>query len=319
MQDSHHKLRFFGEVLGWSPLPTRLRQAAIVLRGAEDVPPSQMGLSSLKMLRPRMAWPLWRGRYFVDRAVIITNLFNHRQTPIEAGWSVKKTQVEDFRGRALTYDSHNGTDFTIPVGSRFLAAAPGVVVRVVSEFNRGGLKIFVDHGDGLMTCGAHLARALVREGDRVRRGDVLALTGYSGLDGASTVPFGVPHVHFNVWLNGEPIDPFPHGNASSLWRAGRLPAPIAAPEDEAITPSTYAADRVAANIAACKTARRRAALEAIPDLAARAAHTIIEMNYYPTRFTARHLPYAAAHPRAPRLSLPFGADRFDRVVFADDL
>lgn len=131
------RLRFFAEVLGWSPLPERLRQTRIALRGAEDVP-SQMGLSSLRQLRPRLAWPLWRGRQAVERAVIISNLFNHRQTPIEAGWSVKITQVEDFRGRRVTYDSHNGTDFAVPVGTRFLAPAPGRVVRVVSEFNRAG-------------------------------------------------------------------------------------------------------------------------------------------------------------------------------------
>lgn len=313
------RLRFFGEVLGWSPLPERLRQAGVVLRGAEDVPPSQMGLSSLKQLRPRIAWPLWRGRFFVDRHAILSNLFNHRQTPIEAGWSVKKTQVEDFRGRQLTYDSHNGTDFAIPVGSRFLAAAPGVVVRVVSEFNRGGLKIFVDHGDGLMTNGAHLARAIVREGDVVRRGDLLAYTGYSGLDGASTVPFGVPHVHFNVWLNGEPVDPFAHGDAPGLWRGGGLPEPIDGVEDEPFAPSAYDAERVAANIEACKTAASRERLRGVADPAMRAAQTIIEMNYYPTRFAERHLPYVERVARMPRLSMPFAAERFDGVVFADDL
>ena len=73
---------------------------------------------------------------------------------------MKKTQVADFRGRDLTYDSHNGTDFAIPVGTRVLTAAAGRVVRQVSEFNRGGLKLFVDHGQGLMTCYAHLARPL---------------------------------------------------------------------------------------------------------------------------------------------------------------
>lgn len=313
------RLKFFAEVLGLSPLPTRLRQARVALRGMQDVPPSKMGLSSLRQLHPRLAPALWRGKMAVDRRVIISNLVNHTPTPIEDGWSVSITQVRDFRGRSLTYDSHNGTDFAIPVGTRFLAAAPGVVVRVVSEFNRGGLKIFVDHGDGLMTCGAHLARALVKEGDVVRRGDPLALTGYSGLDGAATFPWGIPHVHFNVWLNGDPVDPFPSDDAASLWRDGRLPLPIAGTELEPFSPSVYDARRVDANIAACVTESSRKRLIKLGLLADRAAQTIIEMNYYPTRFTARHLPYAERAARTGRLSLPFDAGVFDGVVFLDDL
>ena len=172
--------------MGLRPLGVRYRQALVALRGEEDVPKSQMGLSSLKLLRPGMAWPLWHGRDTVPRQVILTNLFNHRQTPVEAGWSVKRTQVEDFRGRALTYDSHNGTDLCIPVGTTVHTAAAGAVVRVLSEFNRGGLKIFIDHGQGLMTCYAHLARALVVEGDVLERAAPIALSGYSGLDGFAT-------------------------------------------------------------------------------------------------------------------------------------
>jgi hypothetical protein len=52
--------------------------------------------------------------------------------------------VRDFRGGTLTYDSHNGTDFAVPPGTIVVAAAPGRVLRASSEFNRGGLKVFVD-------------------------------------------------------------------------------------------------------------------------------------------------------------------------------
>lgn len=121
------------EAMGLRPFGTRMRQALVALRGAEDVPPSRFDLTSLTQLRPRIATALWRGKPYVPRQVIITNLFNHRQTPIEAGWSVRKTQVEDFRGRDLTYDSHNGTDFSIPVGTTVVSAAPGEVVRIASQ------------------------------------------------------------------------------------------------------------------------------------------------------------------------------------------
>jgi murein DD-endopeptidase MepM/ murein hydrolase activator NlpD len=309
------------EALGLRPIGERYRQALVALRGEQDVPPSLFDISSLTQLRPRIAIPLWLGREVVPRRAIVTNLFNHRQTPIEAGWSVRRTQVLDFRGRALSYDSHNGTDFSIPVGTPVLATAPGEVVRVVSEFNRGGLKIFLDHSDGLMTNCAHLARAFVREGQRVGRGELIALSGYSGLDGFVTFPWGSPHVHFNTWLDGEPIDPFAHGGQASMWRAGELPEPTPARAvgEDGGAASQYSEERVSELVGACRTEERRRALEALRPLATRAAHTIIESNYYPTRFTCRVNPYTETHDRSPKLDLPFPADCIDGVVFADEI
>ena len=54
-------------------------------------------------------------------------------------------------------------------------------------------------------------------------------------------------------------------------------------------------------------------------LKAHSVGMIIESNYYPTRFARRVSPYAEVHPRDPRLDLPFSADRFDGVVFADEI
>jgi len=316
----HPPVRFFGETLGLHPWRERRAQALIALRGQEDVPPSQFGLSSLRLLHPRVALPLWRGRPYVPRKVILTNLFNHRQTPPEAGWSVKQTQIEDFRGRGLTYDSHNGTDLAIPVGTPVLTAAPGVVVLVLSEFNRGGLKVFIDHGDGLMTCSAHLARALVEEGQVVGRGEPIAISGYSGLDALVTFPFGVPHIHFNTWLDGVPVDPFPRAGESSLWLGGGLPTPPPmAGAEAAFEPSTYSEERVAEAISECKTSSTRTRLAATRPLALRAAHTIVEMNYYPTRFRRRVSVYEEPHDRVPTLDLPFSRDDFDGTVFVDEL
>ena len=306
------------EIMGLTPVPERARQTWVALRGEADVPPSRFGVSSLAMLRPRMALPLWRGRFVIPRRAIVTNLFNHRQTPFEDGWSVRRTQVEDFRGRAMTYDSHNGTDLALPVGSTVVAPAPAQVVKVAAEFNRGGLKIYLDHGRGLMTTYAHLARALVREGQVVTRGAPIALSGYSGLDALVTFPLGVPHVHMNVWLNGEPVDPFARPGEPSLWRAG--PEPVPAPRgaaDEAFEPSRYDDAGLAAAIEACRTPAVRDRLRAIGSIALRAGHVVAEMNYYPTRFADRPMVYAAPHAREARLDLPLRAARFDGICFAD--
>ncbi|MFT7520198.1 MAG: hypothetical protein ACI9MC_002343, partial [Kiritimatiellia bacterium] len=267
---------------------------------------------------PRLSIPLWRGRHPVPRKVVLTNLFNHEQTPVHEGWSVRRRQVRDFRGKGMTYDSHNGTDLCIALGTTVLTAAAGRVVRVISDFNRGGLKIFIDHGRGLMTCYAHMARSVVVEGQTLRRGEVIGLSGYSGLDGFITFPWGVPHVHLNTWLNGEPVDPFANDGRASLWRAGALPLPPPAHSDETVQPSTYDHDRVHQAIASCLTPRVRVRLNAIKDHDERAVHTIIEMNYYPTRFAKRSDVYSEPNPRDARLDLPFLESEFDGVMFWDE-
>jgi murein DD-endopeptidase len=313
-----NKLKLLGDVMGLRPFPLRLKQAMITIRGAEDVPKSIWGWSSFKQLYPCISPKLWRGKAFLEGKVIISNLYNHTQTPISKGWSARKTQTRDFRGGGLTYDSHNGTDFAIPVGTRVLTAAPGEVVAVMSEFNRGGLKIFIEHGNGLMTTYAHLARALVQVGDIVQRGQVIAISGYSGLDGAVTYPFGIPHVHFNVWLNNEPVDPFPYHDKTSMWRAGELPA---CPTNQAVSfrPSEFDSELVLQAISYCKTASVRTRLSEIACPRQQAFHTIIHKNYYPTRFSQRVNLYAHEHNRQALLDLPFSADDFDGVVFLDDL
>lgn len=313
------KLKFFGEVLGLSPIKERMKQTKVALLGQEDVPGSKFGLSSLSQFHPIVSPSLWRGKPYIKNKVIISNLVNHTQTPIENGWSVKKTQVRDFRGNRLTYDSHNGTDFAIPIGTTVCTAAAGEVVAIKSEFNRGGLKIFIDHGDGLMTCYAHLARSLVSVGAILKRGEAIALSGYSGLDAVISFPFGIPHVHFNVWLNAAPIDPFPYNNEVSMWVNGALPVGVKEENKVDFEPSLYNEERLSKMIATCKTASVRADLEAITNLKERAAQTIIQMNYYPTRFDERDNVYDQKYARRACLDLPFDPMVFDGVVFLDEL
>ncbi len=312
------RIRFLGDTMGLAPFPLRFKQTLTALFGEEDVPASKFGLSSLSQLHPRVGLKLWRGKPYLQGKVIISNLFNHTQTPFEDGWSVKKTQALDFRGRQLTYDSHNGTDFSIPVGTTVCTAAAGTVVAVMSQFNRGGLKVFIDHGEGLMTSYGHLAVSMVKPGDVLSRGQVIAISGYSGLDAAVTFPFGVPHVHFNVWHNCVPVDPFEHGQEVSMWNNGAIPAPAS---DTASTyvPVVYNHTLVTQVINSCKTETVRQRLLAITDAVEQAAHTIIEMNYYPTRFDKHYNLYDKSYTRRARLDLPFKASDFSEVVFLDDV
>lgn len=305
------------EALGVTPLGERARQALVALRGAPHVPPSRWDRSSLALIRPSLGWPLWRARWVVPRRVILTNLFNHTPTPIADGWSVRRTQVRDFRGRSMTYDSHNGTDLCVPVGTVVVAPAPGVVVRVWSEFQRGGNKVAIDHGGGLVTAYAHLARVGVSPGDRLAAGQPFARSGYAGLDGLVTFPLGVPHVHFNTWLGGDPVDPFASGGGPSLWLGG-APRPPAGPGG-APTPSNWDTDAVLADLDACLVPEVAAGIRALADPVERAGTLVAERNYTPTRFPTRPRLLRTPAVRAERLALPFRPEDVDGVVFADEL
>lgn len=314
----------FSETFGLRPVGLTLAQTRLVLRGDPRIPPSRFGPSSLRVFTPRLSLATWAGQRVGARTIPILNLFNHTPTPVQDGWSVRATQTRDFRGRGLTYNSHNGTDFVVPPGTQTVAAAAGRVVAIRREFNRGGLKVYLDHGGGLMTSHHHLGRALVEVGQPVRRGQPVALTGYSGLDGFLFFPWVAPHVHYNVVLGGVLVDPFGPPGEVSLWREHNDPSPsngveIAGDSTEGTRFDPQLVDRL---LAMLLDAQRRRELGDIADLGLRAAELIIEATTYPTRFsspTAARVLFPVPPERAPRLDLPFRAEDFDAVAFADDL
>lgn len=306
------------EALGLSPLALALRQTAMVLRGDAWTPKSRFGPSSLRMLTPRLAVRTWLGATRRDRRIPILNLFNRTPTDPLLGWSVRVTQVRDFRGGRLTYDSHNGTDFVVPPGTRVCAAAPGLVLARRREFHRGGLKLYVRHAHGLVTTYNHLARALVEPGARVRRGEPIGLSGASGVDSTATFPWLAPHLHFNVWLNGIAADPFAEEGEASLWRVHNDPQPHrgGSADDEAPLLPFAEAD-VAALLAACRDPRLREQLAAVADPDRRGMELLLESVTYPSRFTlpeAGRLLYPSPVARQPFLDLPFHPDDFDGVL-----
>lgn len=305
------------ETFGLRPLRQALRQAAFAVRGDPLTPPTRFGPSSRRLLDPALSIPTWLGRGRPDRRTVLYNLFNRTPTPLEEGWSVRVTQVRDYRGGKLTYDSHNGTDFVVPVGTRVVAAAPGRVLRVSSEFHRGGVKVFVDHGRGLVTSYNHLSRALVRPGAVLARGETLALSGASGVDGLTFFPWVPPHVHFNVWLDGEYTDPFAAPGEVSLWRGGELPLPDGGDGRDSELPETdWDAGAVEAHAKACRDPEVARLIRAAPTLGERAMTALFHAAYFPTRFR-RPLPrlYLAGHERAPWLDLPFRREDYAGAVF----
>ena len=96
--------------------------------------------------------------------------------------------------------SHQGVDYAIPEGSRVFATADGVVKEVARRNSTSGQTIVIDHGGGYETVYAHLGKINVVHGQKVRRGDIIALSGNSGLSLA-------PHLHYEVRCNGMRVDP----------------------------------------------------------------------------------------------------------------
>ncbi len=95
---------------------------------------------------------------------------------------------------------HAGMDFTAPTGTEVYATGEGVVFDIDRSKRGYGNTVIIDHGFGYKTLYAHLSEILVSPGTKVRRGAVVGLVGNTGMSLA-------PHLHYEVRLNDNPIDP----------------------------------------------------------------------------------------------------------------
>lgn len=102
---------------------------------------------------------------------------------------------------------HAGLDFRGPIGAPIYAAAKGVI-RFAGQRSGYGNCIEIDHGNGLVTRYAHMSAFRARLGQRVRAGDVI---GEIGSTGRSTGP----HLHFEVRIHDQPVDPRPFLEAAT--------------------------------------------------------------------------------------------------------
>jgi murein DD-endopeptidase MepM/ murein hydrolase activator NlpD len=94
---------------------------------------------------------------------------------------------------------HEGIDVSAPMGSPIEAPAAGVVSDAGWETGYGNT-VTINHGFGIVTKFAHASKILVKVGQRVSRGQRIALVGNSGLATG-------PHLHYEVHVNGRPVDP----------------------------------------------------------------------------------------------------------------
>ena len=114
------------------------------------------------------------------------------------GWTTSRFgyRTSPFTGRR---EFHKGYDIANRIGTRVIAPADGVVT-FTGPKGFLGRTLIIDHGHGLVTRYGHLKEAIKKRGERVRRGETIALMGNTGRSTG-------PHLHYEVHLNGIPVNP----------------------------------------------------------------------------------------------------------------
>lgn len=112
----------------------------------------------------------------------ITSRFGYRTSP--------------FTGRK---EFHKGIDIANRKGTAVMSSADGVVTFVGRKGGMGNV-VVIDHGHGIVTRYAHLSEALKKRGEKVKCGDIIAQMGNTGRSTG-------PHLHYEVQLNGVPVNP----------------------------------------------------------------------------------------------------------------
>ena len=114
-----------------------------------------------------------------------------------------KSKITDTFGIARLFNNqlksyHSGTDFRAKVGTPVKAINDGVVVLAKMRYYAGG-SVIIDHGRGVYSCYYHLSKFNVKPGDRVKRGQIIALSGQSGRVTG-------PHLHLTIKIKGISVD-----------------------------------------------------------------------------------------------------------------
>jgi murein DD-endopeptidase MepM/ murein hydrolase activator NlpD len=114
------------------------------------------------------------------------------------GWLTSRFgyRTSPFTGRR---EFHKGLDIANQIGTPIAVTADGIVKSTGSRRYLGKY-VIIDHGHGMVTHYAHIDKALVKRGDKVKRGDIIAEMGNSGRSTG-------PHLHYAVYLNGVPVNP----------------------------------------------------------------------------------------------------------------
>lgn len=177
---------------------------------------------TLSLLRPLEASLTYMGQWIRGRRVPVYAFFDHSCRSTKYPYRFAVTTCQDWRGGQLSYDKHWGLDLIVPIGTSVVAAAAGVVAAVDSE-PVGGPYVWIDHGGGYATTYHHLSRTLVNVGQHVSRGELIAHSGAEGMVIQNFFPLVPPHLHFSLFVDGVPVDPFRGWDSPGYWADGLEP------------------------------------------------------------------------------------------------
>lgn len=113
---------------------------------------------------------------------------------IGSGFGMRKDPIDS------TMKMHKGIDITAPTGTKVYAAGSGKVLKITSSDDGYGNCIVIEHGYGFVSRYAHLSGFKIKEGDEVKKGDLIGLVGSTGRSTG-------PHLHYEIEKDGERIDP----------------------------------------------------------------------------------------------------------------
>jgi len=137
------------------------------------------------------------GNYYNQDGKSVLPAFRRWPTPTSyrVSSSFNPNRLHPVTGRR---SPHNGTDLATPTGTPILTTGDGVVDRV-GNHRYAGKYIDVDHGNAYKTRYLHLSKILVKRGERVERGQRIALSGNTGRSTGA-------HLHFELHINGRPVN-----------------------------------------------------------------------------------------------------------------
>ena len=168
----------------------------------QDAQPAALGdvIASLDKLQNRLTERERQMRVLED--LLLAGKLQKEIKP--SGWPVASGYITSpYGGRTDPFtglrDFHPGVDFAAAEGSEVLSVASGIVVETGERSGYGNL-VEINHGNGYVTRYGHNSRILVKPGDRVYRGQTIALMGSTGRSTG-------PHVHFELVLNGSVVNP----------------------------------------------------------------------------------------------------------------
>jgi murein DD-endopeptidase MepM/ murein hydrolase activator NlpD len=192
---------------GSQPLAAPSAKAAAAGRAAASAKAAAASKAAVPKAQPAKATPAPKQPESQQAAVVTPSDETPAPTPIKADaaptfrWPVKGRVIAGF-GPKPNGQQNDGINLAVPEGTPVKAAEDGVVAYAGNELKGYGNLVLVRHSNGYVTAYAHAKELLVKRGDSVKRGQVIANSGQTG-------NVDTPQLHFEVRKGPAPLDPMP--------------------------------------------------------------------------------------------------------------